>query len=122
MKIFKTVSEDEFSWWKVFGILQIVGAVFVFLRGLIENQNYNESLGGIFLLIGIIQLFFAILILKYNKYAFLIATILSINPLLWIINGIYLANRWCHPKVNNGVSCGKYLEQEALNKFREEAN
>jgi len=42
-----------------------------------------------------------ILILQFNKYAFLIATILSINPIAWIINGIYLKNRWNHPKVNN---------------------
>lgn len=34
-----------------------------------------------------------------------IATIISVNPLVWIINGIYLKNRWCHPKVNNGQEC-----------------
>jgi hypothetical protein len=41
-----------------------------------------------------------IMILNFNKYAFLIATILSLNPFVWIINGIYLKNRWNHPKVN----------------------
>ena len=41
-----------------------------------------------------------VMILKFNKYAFLVATVLTINPLLWIINGIYLKNRWDHPKVN----------------------
>ena len=59
------------------------------------------------------------LILKFNKYAFLIATILSFNPLLWIINGIYLKNRWCHPRVNNGKACGQYAEEEALKEFKE---
>lgn len=60
-----------------------------------------------------------ILILKFNKYAFLIATVLSLNPLLWIINGIYLKNCWCHPKVNKDKSCGQYAEKEVLNKFKE---
>ena len=41
-----------------------------------------------------------VMILKFNKYAFLVATVLTIIPLLWIINGIYLKNRWDHPKVN----------------------
>ena len=50
-------------------------------------------------------------ILKYNKYAFLIATVISINPLLWIINGIYLSNRWNHPKVNkNQITLKKCLK------------
>ena len=57
-------------------------------------------------LIGLAVIFIAvnsvlmIMVLKFNKYAFLIATILSLNPLLWIINGIYLKRRWKHPKIN----------------------
>jgi len=43
----------------------------------------------------------AVMILRFNKYAFLVATILTFNPLFWIINGIYLKRRWHHSKVNN---------------------
>lgn len=36
----------------------------------------------------------AILTLRRSRLAFLLLTIISINPILWIINGIYLKNRW----------------------------
>lgn len=45
-----------------------------------------------------------ILVLQFNKYAFLLSTVLSLNPLIWIINGLYLKNRWNHQKVNKEVS------------------
>ena len=41
-----------------------------------------------------------VLVLRFNKEAFLIATILSLNPLVWLVNGLYLRRRWNHPRVN----------------------
>ena len=125
MTIFRTVSENEFVWWKVFGWLGlIVGDL-----GILENmiKFIQLSLGDdvkrrIYIVFGVLFLvnsILMILVLKFNKWAFFIATILSFNPLLWIINGIYLKNRWCHPKVNKGKTCGKYAEEEVLNKFKE---
>jgi len=32
--------------------------------------------------------------IKRSKIAFIILTILLINPIIWIINGIYIKNRW----------------------------
>jgi len=92
------VNQYKFGWWETWAWLGLtLGNLMTFgqLVGAIEFAL-------VFILINSVLM---ILILKYNKYAFLVATILSFNPLLWIINGIYLKNRWCHPKVNHGIAC-----------------
>lgn len=65
-----------------------------------------------------------ILILKYNKYAFLIATIISINPVLWIINGIYLKHRWTYKgpikKVENVVTEQPLIKTKDTEQEKEE--
>ena len=38
-------------------------------------------------------------VLRFNKYSFIIATLLG-GPILWVINGFYLMSRWNHPKIN----------------------
>jgi len=85
-----------FEWWRAWAWLGLtIGNLY--LLGSFKNEEIVIA----FVLIAINSILM-IYILRYNKYAFLIATVLSINPLLWIINGIYLKNRWNHPKVNNG--------------------
>lgn len=93
-----TTKELGFQWWTIWAWLGLtLGNLMVFaqLEGMLEAA----------IIIAIINTILCILMLQFNKYAFLIATIISINPLLWIVNGIYLKNRWCHPKVNNGQEC-----------------
>jgi hypothetical protein len=88
------ISDIGFTWWKAWGWLGlIVGSLSIFS---LANTGLDEFL--IFILI--LNAVLMIMILKLNKYAFLIATVLSLNPIIWIINGIYLKNRWKHPKVN----------------------
>jgi len=90
--------ELGFTWWTLWAWLGLtLGNLMVFA----QLEEATELAWGMVLVNSIL----CILILMYNKYAFLIATIISLNPLLWIINGIYLKNRWCHPKVNNGQEC-----------------
>ena len=36
----------------------------------------------------------AILTLRRNRWGFVLLTVLSLNPILWIINTIYIKNRW----------------------------
>ena len=60
-----------------------------------------SELVGLAVVLIVINTALMIMILKLSKYAFLIATVISLNPLLWIINGIYLKNRWNHQKVNS---------------------
>jgi hypothetical protein len=49
-----------------------------------------------------INTMFAVMIIRYNKLFFLVGTVLSCNPILWIINGFYLRRRWDHPQINGG--------------------
>jgi len=82
-----------FQWWVVWAWLGLtLGNVYtlVALRDLMALAVILIAVNSVLM----------VMILKFNKYAFLIATILSLNPLLWIINGIYLKRRWRHPKVN----------------------
>ena len=86
-------NELGFTWWKAWAWIGLtLGNLTIFLR-------FQEMMPLAITLI-VICTILNIMILKLNKYVFLIATILSINPIIWIINGIYLKNRWNHPKVN----------------------
>ena len=88
-----TEHEIGFGWWTGWAWIGLtLGNLMLFVK--LEG---NEGLALILAVINTIQM---VEILRFNKYAFLTATVLSLNPLLWIINGIYLKNRWNHPKVN----------------------
>lgn len=72
--------------WGLIGILQFI----------IASQEYGgksetAALFGVFCLIGIVPNIF---IIKRNKWGWVIGIFLQLNPILWIINGIYLKNRW----------------------------
>lgn len=87
------VKELGFVWWTTWAWLGLtIGNIFIFVA------PPNEMLlSAIFVVLNSALM---MLILTFNKYAFLAATVLSFNPLLWIINGVYLKRRWGHPKVN----------------------
>jgi hypothetical protein len=82
-----------FQWWTIWAWLGLTIGNLYLLGALHE-------IVGLALVLVAINSVLAVLVLRFNKYAFLMATIMSINPILWIINGIYLKNRWNHPKVN----------------------
>lgn len=82
-----------FQWWIVWAWLGLTLGNLYTLGALRESMAFAGTL----ILVNSVLM---IMILKFNKYAFLVATILSLNPLLWIINGVYLKRRWRHPKVN----------------------
>lgn len=85
--------EVGFTWWKIWAWLGLtIGNLYIL------SVMQNAPTLAIVLLI--INNVLNILILRYNKYAFLIATIICLNPILWVINGVYLKNRWRHEKVN----------------------
>ncbi|GEM_PF-2331184 len=54
----------------------------------------NGNFAGCFLAGAIIYYPFAILTLCRNRWGLLILTVLSINPIIWIINGFYISKRW----------------------------
>ena len=92
-----SAAEDEltgFTWWQIWGWMGLIlGDLYLF--------SSIEIMPELTIILIILNTILMVMILKFNKYAFLIATLLSFNPLLWIINGIYLKNRWHHPKVNS---------------------
>ena len=86
-------NELGFTWWKVWAWIGLtLGNLTLFLQ--------LQEVMPLAITLIVINTILNVMILKFNKYVFLIATILSINPIIWIINGIYLKNRWNHPKVN----------------------
>ena len=93
--------ELGFTWWNVWAWLGLTLGNLMTLGAFADIPDAMGIAWGFVIINTILN----ILILRYNKYAFLIATILSLNPLYWIINGIYLKNRWCDPKVNNVERC-----------------
>jgi hypothetical protein len=79
-----------------------------------------------------IQLVLSTMILfnvNYAKYAFLLSSFLTFNLSLLVINSYYIYNRWCYPKLNNGIDCDKPVvnhhktnaqkRKETLKKFEE---
>jgi len=55
---------------------------------------------------------------RYNKYAFLISTIISLNPWYWIINGIYLNNRWNEDITNQPIISKRWLMERKKKKIK----
>ncbi len=85
-----------FQWWTIWAWLGIT------LGNLYAIGTLRDMMGLALALVAV-NTILMVLVLKFNKYAFLIATILSLNPIVWIVNGIYLKNRWSHPKVNKSA-------------------
>ena len=82
-----------FWWWQAWAWLGLT-------LGNLINFSVLAGHQGIMIFSIILNSILMIMALNYNKYAFLAATILSFNLPIWIINGIYLKNRWNHAKVN----------------------
>ena len=93
--------EWGYQWWNIWAWLGLTLGNLMTLGAFVDMPDAM----GIAWTAVVVNTILNIFILRYNKYAFLIATILSLNPLYWIINGIYLKNRWCDPKVNDGQQC-----------------
>lgn len=69
-----------------FSIVQFISASKTYGR----NSDTFAVLGLILLIVAITHFF----IIKRNKWAWVIGIAFQLNPILWIINGIYLKNRW----------------------------
>lgn len=82
-----------FVWWNVYGLLVLIGG---------SIGVYVLYDGAAFFIFGLLNIFLGLLVLGYNKYIFLLLTVVSFNPIIWIVNGFYLKKRWGHPKVNGG--------------------
>jgi hypothetical protein len=91
----------DFKWWLFQAWLGLtLGNAVICAQFIFRQFPYDQNMEIIGFILIAINSALLIMVLKFNKYAFLIATILTFNPIIWIINGIYLRNRWNHPKVN----------------------
>ncbi len=105
--------ELGFTWWLVWSWLSLaIGVPLAFMMML------SREWGLTVLFFIPIHITICIYMLKYNRYAFTAGTALTLNPIIWIINGIYVKNRWEHPKVIAG-SVKKPVKTQNISKARE---
>jgi len=92
--------ELGFIWWQVFNGLWLLGFAALIVKG-----NFSP----LFFFLGA---FFWLFLVNYSRAAFILATIFTLNPIFWIINGIYIKNRWNHPKVVGGSTVADTSESD----------
>ncbi|MGB9429937.1 MAG: hypothetical protein WCC11_08715 [Gammaproteobacteria bacterium] len=80
------------------GVLNGIGVVILACILLyLETYDYypnNHDLYVLLLVLGIIAAISGTFILKRNKWGWVVGLIMQFNLIMWIINGIYLKNRW----------------------------
>jgi hypothetical protein len=88
----------SYKWWKIYSYIFTALNVIMyplFWMGFFATKEYGYSLS-FFIAVGL-TIGILLTLLKYSlelgKKSFLVITILSFNPIVWIINGIYLKNR-----------------------------
>jgi hypothetical protein len=116
MKSVKIVKELGLTWWNVYSWLCIFGGTYLMISVATANGSFGNS--GAIMFWGLfcvaINLMVGMFMLHYNRTAFLVMTILSLNPLVWIINGVYLKNRWNHPLVKAGSTPERRATQQPV--------
>lgn len=87
-----------FVWGYIQALEMMLNAVLGLLLGMMLSARLPHGFGHIdavmALMIGIPVFVLGLLMLKRNRVALVVATVVSSNPALWIINFFYLKNRW----------------------------
>ena len=81
-----------FAWWTFQGWASLIVGTLICL-------SQFKDLGGFAVVLAAVSIGLSVMIIRFSKTAFVIGTVLSINPILWIINGIYIKNRWRDPRL-----------------------
>lgn len=92
-----------FAWWAFQGWASLIVGTLICL-------GQFKDLGGIAVVLAAVNIGLSVMIIQFSKTAFVIGTVLSINPILWIINGIYIKNRWRDPRVLENKGKGEAQE------------
>ena len=74
-------------------------AAYLSVSGLLDNtgqSNFLQIIASLFLAASLINLF----AIRRNRWAWIVAIVLQLNPALWIVNGIYVWNRWAEMAPN----------------------
>lgn len=88
-----------FKWWKIYSIFFYITNLLFWIgvsSGFFDytNQGFTREL---FLAIGLtFGLLSTLLIysLSFSRTAFILITVFSLNPIIWLINYFYIKNRW----------------------------
>src|SRR6266516_4265947 len=78
----------------------------IFAMGPVANHE-SQALGSMFI-VAVIYYPLSILTLLRNRWGLLLLTIFSLNPVIWIINALYIPHRWAEM-----ASCGHQGNQQA---------
>ena len=58
-----------------------------------------DSLGALAVLLAAVNTVLCVYLLKLSRIAFIVLTVISLNPILWVAHWIYLRNRWDDPRI-----------------------
>ena len=86
-----------FAWGFFVGYMGVVFSVISAASLFIGSGRKYGSASAEMVALGVFMLLTALIhvyMIKRNKWAWLLGIIISFNPILWIVNGIYLKNRW----------------------------
>jgi len=85
------VNHKPFAWGY---FLSLVVILFGVLIGVLSTAVYPSSGPSWIRFWSIYLVTLGVLMYRQNRWAWLVYIILSVNPAEWIINGLYLKNRW----------------------------
>ncbi|MGR3174409.1 MAG: tetratricopeptide repeat protein [Candidatus Scalindua sp.] len=86
-----------FKWGYFTGARILMASTIIFILGILVIASGEPDLAEVNVaMIGALSVLFipGILILRRNRWAWIFYTIFSLNPLLWLINVIYIKKRW----------------------------
>ena len=99
-------------WQGTSGLILGIGST---LLGSYLFVSTNKTEEAIFVFsVGILAIVLGIFINKRSRWAFVIHTIITINPLVWLINGIYIKNRWDELARVNSSTLKDYSEENPI--------
>lgn len=106
-KRFKTENPDKlgYMWGFIQGTAPIVMSAILSVLFIVVhyNQMYTSETVTIMMGVAFLRAAVAFGVIKRYRWIFIIHTILSLNIFLWIINGLYIKNRWKEMKYERVV-------------------
>ncbi|OEF27434.1 hypothetical protein [Vibrio rumoiensis] len=97
--MFDQMEEEDytsFRWWNVWAGLNVVASTLTFFIALSYDLTWLAAMMGIVFV-------FAVYCLRLNKYAFVILTVMTFDPILMLINHRYLKSRWNHKRLTTNL-------------------
>lgn len=90
----KNPEKLPFKWGYFQSICSILGIVMAVLALIGLSENENSGTLQFLSVFGIAHGIAGIFMLRRNRWWWIIGILLTLNPIFWIANGIYLSNRW----------------------------